>query len=252
MSATPLSIRVLTLFPGMVEAVLATSILGRAARQGQVSYEVVDIRRFAVDRHGTVDDTPYGGGAGMILMAPPVVEAVEQHRRSPQAPVILTSPQGERLREESVLSLLAAARAANELLIVCGHYKGIDERIRQLVITREVSIGDYVLSGGELPALVIADALVRRLPGVLHDAESAASDSFTAAREGGLDSPWYTKPPVYRGLAVPEILLSGHHERIATWRREQARERTRRRRPELLGEPEGSAARRPVQEEDGP
>ncbi len=228
-----LGIKILTLFPEMIRAVIRTSILGRAEKQGQVRYQVVDIRDFAVDRHGTVDDTAYGGGPGMILMAPPVVEAVEAHRENPAAPVILTSPQGETLTEELVLELAQEAGRAQELVLICGHYKGVDERIRQLVVSREVSIGDYVVSGGELPALVITDAIVRRLPGVLHDADSAASDSFTSARCGGLDSCWYTKPPVYRGLAVPEVLLSGHHAKIATWRQQQAAERTRQRRPDL-------------------
>jgi tRNA (guanine37-N1)-methyltransferase len=228
-----LAIKVLTLFPDMVRTVLETSILDRAARQGQVRYEVTDIRDFAVDKHRTVDDTPYGGGAGMIMMAPCVVEAVEAVRQGPQAPVVLTTPQGERLDERLTLALLAEAEAAGELIVVCGHYKGVDERARELVVTREVSIGDYVLSGGELPALVIIDALVRRIPGVLHNEDSSACDSFTPEREGGLDCPWYTKPPVYRDLAVPEVLLSGHHARIEQWRREQARQRTQQRRPDL-------------------
>lgn len=228
-----LTIKVLTLFPEMVRTVLGTSILGRAAQQGQVIYEVTDIRDFAVDKHRTVDDTPYGGGAGMIMMAPCVVEAVEAVRREARTPVVLTTPQGETLDEALTLALLAEAQATGEIILVCGHYKGVDERARDLVITREVSIGDYVLSGGELPALVIADALVRRVPGVLHDEDSAASDSFTDRREGGLDCAWYTKPPVYRGLAVPEVLLSGHHAKIEAWRREQARQRTGERRPDL-------------------
>lgn len=229
-----LEIRVLTLFPEMVRAVLQTSILARAAASRQVRYTVSDIRDFAVDRHRTVDDTPYGGGAGMIMMAPCVVEAVEAVRERDEAPVILTSPQGERLDEALVLALLDEAQQAGELIIVCGHYKGVDERAGMLLGMREISIGDYVLTGGELPALVIIDALVRRVAGVLSDAASADSDSFTAQREGGLDCPWYTKPPVYRGLSVPEVLLSGHHGNIEAWRREQARQRTRERRPDLL------------------
>jgi tRNA (guanine37-N1)-methyltransferase len=233
-----LGIKVLTLFPEMVRAVLATSILGRAEKQGLVSYTVVDIRDFAVDKHGSVDDTAYGGGPGMILMAPPVVEAVEANREDESAPVILTTPQGETFNESLVLQMLQEAQDAGEILLVCGHYKGVDERIRQLVITREVSIGDYVLSGGELPALVMIDAMVRRIPGVLHDPASASSDSFTVSRNGGLDSCWYTKPPVYRGLAVPEILLSGHHANIAAWRQQQAETRTRRQRPDLLASPD--------------
>ncbi len=228
-------IRILTLFPEMVRTVLATSIPGRAERAGLVRYDVVDIRDFAVDKHRTVDDTAYGGGAGMIMMAPPVVEAVEACRRHEDATVILTTPQGEAFDEALTLDLLAELENAGELIIVCGHYKGIDERARELVVTREISIGDYVLSGGELPALVIADAVVRRLEGVLHNEESAANDSFTADRGGGLDCPWYTKPPEYRGLAVPEVLLSGHHANIEKWRGEIAAQRTRERRPDLAG-----------------
>ena len=222
-----LDVKVLTLFPDMVRTVLQTSILGRAEAQGQVRYTVTDIRDFAVDRHRTVDDTPYGGGAGMIMMAPCVVDAVEAVREHVASPLLLTTPQGERLDEALTLELLGAARTSGEIVLVCGHYKGIDERARELLDMREVSIGDYVLSGGELPALVIVDALVRRLEGVLSDPASAASDSFTEGREGGLDCPWYTKPPVYRGLAVPEVLLTGHHANIEQWRR-----------ADLLGEPD--------------
>ncbi len=233
-------IRVLTLFPEMVRTVLEASIMGRAQRQGQVRFEVTDIRDFAVDKHRTVDDTAYGGGAGMIMMAPPVVEAVEAVRQRDDATVILTTPQGEVFSEDLTLEFLAELREKGELILVCGHYKGIDERARQLVVTREVSIGDYVLTGGELPALVIADAVVRRIEGVLHNGDSAASDSFTEAREGGLDCQWYTKPPEYRGLKVPEILLSGHHANIDKWRVEQAARRTRERRPDLLDEGENN------------
>ncbi len=229
----PIEIKILTLFPDMIRAALETSILGRAQKQGQVDYTVVDIRDYAVDKHRTVDGTPYGGGAGMIMMAPPVVDAVEAHRGRSEAPVLLTSPQGERLDEDLVLELVAQCRDIGELIVVCGHYKGVDERARELVVTREVSIGDYVLTGGELPALVIVDAVVRRLPGVLHNSDSAENDSFTDARDGGLECPWYTRPPVYRGLEVPEILLSGHHANIEAWQREQARLRTNERRPDL-------------------
>ncbi|MCB1183865.1 tRNA (guanosine(37)-N1)-methyltransferase TrmD [bacterium] len=226
-------IKILTLFPDMVRAVLETSIPGRAERQGQVRYEVVDIRDFAVDKHRTVDDTAYGGGAGMIMMAQPVVEAVEHARERQDATVILTTPQGETFDEALTLELLDDLQARGELIIVCGHYKGIDERAIQLVINREVSIGDYVLSGGELPALVIADALVRRIEGVLHNEDSANNDSFTAVRDGGLDCEWYTKPPEFRGLTVPDVLLSGHHANIEAWRAERARQRTQEKRPDL-------------------
>jgi tRNA (guanine37-N1)-methyltransferase len=227
------TIKILTLFPDMVRTVLETSIPGRAERQGQVGYEVVDIRDFAVDKHRTVDDTAYGGGAGMIMMAPPVVEAVESVRANDDATVILTTPQGETFSEALTLELLDDLRDKGEIILICGHYKGIDERARELVVNREVSIGDYVLTGGELPALVIADALVRRIEGVLHNQDSAGNDSFTESRDGGLDCQWYTKPPEYRGLKVPDILLSGHHRNIDQWRREQAAARTRDRRPDL-------------------
>jgi tRNA (guanine37-N1)-methyltransferase len=226
-------IKILTLFPDMVRSVLETSIPGRAARQGQVAYEVVDIRDFSVDKHRTVDDTAYGGGAGMIMMAQPIVEAVESVRESENATVILTTPQGETFSEALTLELLADLQEKGEIILICGHYKGIDERARELVVNREVSIGDYVLTGGELPALVIADALIRRIDGVLHNQDSAGNDSFTESREGGLDCQWYTKPPEFRGLKVPDVLLSGHHGNIEKWRCEQAADRTRSRRPDL-------------------
>jgi tRNA (guanine37-N1)-methyltransferase len=235
-------IKVLTLFPDMVRTVLETSIPGRGARQGLVRFEVVDIRDFAVDKHRTVDDTAYGGGAGMIMMAPPVVEAVESVRERDDATVILTTPQGETFDERLTQELLEDVQAKGELILICGHYKGVDERVRELVVTREVSIGDYVLTGGELPALVVVDALVRRIEGVLHNGESAGSDSFTESRDGGLDCQWYTKPSEYRGLEVPEVLLSGHHGNIDKWRREQAADRTRLRRPDLMDPESGNGA----------
>ncbi len=227
-------VKVLTLFPDMVRTVLETSMAGRAARQGQVRYEVIDIRDFCVDKHRTVDDKACGGGAGMIMMAAPVVEAVESCRTRDDATVILTTPQGETFNEGLTLEFLAELQEKGELIIICGHYKGIDERARQLVVNREVSAGDYVLTGGELPALIIADAVVRRLDGVLGNSDSADNDSFTELRGGGLDCQWYTKPPEYRGLQVPEVLLSGHHANIEKWRGEQAVLRTKERRPELL------------------
>jgi len=229
-------IKILTLFPDMVRTVLETSIPGRAARQGQVRYEIVNIRDFAVDKHRTVDDTAYGGGAGMIMMAPPVVEAVESVRQRDDATVILTTPQGETFDEALTRELLDDLQQKGELILICGHYKGVDERAIDLVVNREVSIGDYVLSGGELPALVVADALVRRIEGVLHNEDSANNDSFTAVRDGGLDCQWYTKPPEYRGLTVPEVLLSGHHAKIEEWRTRQAAQRTTKRRPDLQTE----------------
>jgi tRNA (guanine37-N1)-methyltransferase len=235
-------IKVLTLFPDMVRTVLETSIPGRGARQGLVRFEVVDIRDFSVDKHRTVDDTAYGGGAGMIMMAPPVVEAVESVRVRDDATVILTTPQGETFDEGLTQELLEDVRTKGELILICGHYKGVDERVRELVVTREVSIGDYVLTGGELPALVIVDALVRRIEGVLHNGDSAGNDSFTESRDGGLDCQWFTKPPVFRGLEVPDVLLSGHHGNIERWRREQAADRTRLRRPDLVDPDPGNDA----------
>jgi len=232
-------IRILTLFPDMVRTVLATSIAGRAEKHGRVRYDVVDIRDFAVDKHRTVDDTAYGGGAGMIMMAPPVVEAVESVRQNAETTVILTTPQGETFDEALTQELLADLQDKGELILICGHYKGLDERAIELVVNREISIGDYVLSGGELPALVVADALVRRIEGVLHNEESANNDSFTAVRAGGLDCTWYTKPPVYRDLEVPEVLRSGHHAKIEAWRAEQAASRTVDRRPDLVAKPDG-------------
>ncbi len=236
-------IKILTLFPDMVRTVLETSIPGRAERQGQVRYEVVDIREFSVDKHRTVDDTAYGGGAGMIMMAKPVVEAVESVRQNDDATVILTTPQGETFDEALTMELLDDLQLKGELILICGHYKGIDERAIELVVNREVSIGDYVLSGGELPALVVADALVRRIEGVLHNEDSANNDSFTTARGGGLDCQWYTKPPEYRGLTVPEVLLSGHHGKIKEWRDEQAKKRTEDRRPDLTSTEDESQKR---------
>lgn len=236
------TIKVLTLFPEMVRTVLETSMTGRAQRQGQVRYQVVDIRDFCVDKHRTVDDSAYGGGAGMIMMAPPVVEAVESCRLRDDATVILTTPQGETFDERLTLELRDELRTKGELIIICGHYKGIDERARQLVVNREISIGDFVLTGGELPALIMADAVVRRLAGVLHNSDSADNDSFTEQRAGGLDCQWYTKPPEYRGLKVPEVLLSGHHAKIEQWRDAEAARRTRERRPDLLDNPAGKPA----------
>ncbi len=229
-------IKILTLFPDMVRTVLETSMPGRAEKRGQVEYQVVDIRDFSVDKHRTVDDTAYGGGAGMIMMAPPVVEAVESCRIREDATVILTTPQGETFDEALTLELLGDLQQKGELIIICGHYKGIDERARQLVVNREISLGDFVLSGGELPALVIADAVIRRIEGVLGNMDSADNDSFTELRGGGLDCQWYTKPPLYRGLPVPDVLLSGHHANIEKWRQQQAEERTRDRRPDLLSD----------------
>jgi len=241
-------IDILTLFPNMVKGLLKESILKRAQEKRLVRINVLDIRSFTHNRHRTADDAPYGGGAGMVLKPEPIFEAMESiigrslvaGRRSPKtisdkakrAPsdkrIILMSPQGERFDQGM------AKRMAKEkhLIFICGHYEGIDERVRRIV-TDEISIGDYVLTGGELASLVVIDALVRLIPGVLGKEESIIRDSFY---DGLLDYPHYTRPEGYKGMRVPDVLLSGNHERIARWRRKEALRRTLKRRPDLLEE----------------
>ena len=217
-------INIWTIFPEFFEGPLATSILGRAAKDELVEYRLVDLRQYTHDRHRTVDDEPYGGGAGMVMKPEPFFEAKDDLR--PAGPIVLLTPRGE-LFDHS-----AAVRysVAEELTLLCGHYKGVDERVASGVATEEVSVGDYVLSGGEPAALIVVDAVVRLLPGSLGDHESAASDSFY---DGWLAPPVYTRPAEYRGLEVPEVLRSGDHARIAEWRQQQAESATRSRRPEL-------------------
>ncbi len=223
-----LSVEVLTLFPRMVAAPLEESILGKAREKGLLRVQVTDIRDFAEGRHRVTDDVPYGGGAGMVMKPEPLVAAIEAAKgRDPAARVVLMSPQGRRFDQEKAAELLALGR----LILVCGRYEGVDERVMDW-IDEELSLGDFVLTGGELAALAVIDAVARLLPGVLGNAESAASESFTG--EGLLEGPQYTRPPEFRGRRVPEVLLSGDHARIAAWRREQALERTRKRRPDLL------------------
>ncbi len=221
-------IDVLTLFPEAVAPFLAASIIGRAQRSGLVSIVCTNIRDFATDRHRSVDDRPFGGGPGMVMMCPPLFDAVEKVERDDPTPAerILLSPQGEPLTQEMARELAGVPR----LLMICGHYEGFDERIRLGLRPREVSIGDFVLSGGEAAALVLVDAVVRLLPGALGDEESVEHESFS---EGLLEYPQYTQPRVFRDMAAPEILLSGDHARIERWRREQARQRTQERRPDL-------------------
>ena len=214
-------------FPKLVEGPLNESMIKRARDKGYADIVIHDLRDYATDRHRTIDDTPFGGGAGMILKPEPVfacVEALMTQRQYDE--VIYLSADGERLSQSSAnrFSLLKS------MILLCGHYKGIDERIRQSLITREVSIGDYVLTGGELPALVLIDAVVRLIPGVMNDGESLLTDSF---QDGLLDGPSYTRPAEYRGMRVPEVLLSGNHEDIAAWRMVQRRQRTDERRKDL-------------------
>jgi len=218
-------IDVLTIFPDMVELVTGWSILKRAAEKGIVTVRAVNIRDFAVDKHRTTDDTPYGGGPGMVMKPEPVVAAIDFARQERPGRVILLSPQGERFTQAKARAL----SAEDHLILVCGRYEGIDERIRAFV-DEEISIGDYVLTGGELPAFVVIDAVTRLIPGVLGNKASTDEESFAG---GLLEYPQYTRPPVFRNLPVPEVLLSGHHERIRRWREEMALQRTKKRHPEL-------------------
>ena len=222
----------ITIFPGMMTGPLTSGMLDIAAQKGAAEYTVVNLRDFAVDKHGSVDDYPYGGGPGMVMMAPPVVEAVESVRTAEEGevPVILMSPAGRRFDQSIAVEL----SRHEKIVFVCGRYKGIDERVEELVITDTVSIGDYILSGGELPALVVADAIVRHLPGVIGDERSRDSDSFSCDREFMLDAAYFTRPTEYRGLKVPETLQSGNHAKIDEWREKSALERTKQLRPDLL------------------
>lgn len=222
-------IDVLTLFPEVFEPYLDASIVGRARKDGLVSVQCVNFRDFARDKHRTVDDRPFGGGPGMVLICGPVFDALE-HVEAQQdgEPVrILLTPQGQRLTQGIATELAGQSW----LVILCGHYEGFDERIRTGARAREISVGDYVLSGGEPAAMVLIDAVVRLVPGALGDEASAADDSFV---DGVLEYPQYTRPRVFRGMEVPEVLLSGNHAAIAAWRREQARQRTASRRPDLI------------------
>ncbi len=224
-----LEAEILTLFPLMCEGYLAQSILGRARESGLLAVNVVDVRDHATGRHKVTDDAPYGGGAGMVMKPEPLTEAIEAARaRLPGATVVLTSPRGERLDQLLVRRLAEEGR----FVVACGRYEGVDERVKAAVDV-EVSLGDFVLTGGELAALAIVDAAARFIPGVLGNEVSAGDESF-AVKGGLLEYPHYTRPPVYRGMPVPEVLLSGDHRRIERWRRREALRATRERRPDLL------------------
>jgi tRNA (guanine37-N1)-methyltransferase len=223
-----LSIEVLTLFPRMVRAPLEESILGKALAKGLLRVEVTDIRDYAEGKHRVTDDVPYGGGAGMVMKPEPLVAAIEAARqRQPGARVVLLSPQGAPFAQGKAQEM--AGREA--LVLVCGRYEGVDERVLGWV-DEEISLGDFVLNGGEIAALAVIEAVARLVPGVLGNELSAQAESFSA--EGLLEGPQYTRPPEFRGLKVPEVLLSGDHGKIARWRKEQAVARTRERRPDLL------------------
>lgn len=214
-----------TLFPEMFPPVMGTSIVGRAVERGLLEWGCVNPREFTEDKHRKVDDRPFGGGAGMVMMAQPLADAVKSVKKR-NSHVVFLSPQGKRFDHAAAKRLSALKR----LILVCGHYEGIDERVSD-VFDEEISIGDYVLTGGELPAMVVADAVTRLLPGVLKKEDAAVNESFHA---GVLDYPQYTRPRVWRRKSVPDVLFSGDHRQIARWREEAALEATRRKRPDLL------------------
>ncbi len=220
-----LTINVVTLFPEVFDAPLRVSILGRAAERGLVRYRVVQLREYTHDRHKTVDDSPYGGGAGMVLKPEPFFEAVEDLRTGP--PIVLLSARGRPFGHRDAVRFAVG----QQLTLLCGHYKDVDQRVVDGLGAEELSVGDFVLSGGEPAALCVVDAVVRLLPGALGDHESAATDSHY---DGLLSPPSYTRPPSYRGMDVPAVLLSGDHEQIARWRQAEAERLTRERRPDLL------------------
>jgi tRNA (guanine37-N1)-methyltransferase len=242
---------VLTLFPEMFDGVFNASILGKARDKGIVSLQAINFRQYAGNKHGQVDDTPYGGGGGMVLKPDPIFAAVEALLEESERPlenmnddanndqgaglsaglkiprIILMCPQGETFTQKKAEELAGE----DHLIFICGHYEGYDERIREHLVTDELSIGDYVLTGGELPAMVVIDSVTRLLPGVLGNETSAVTDSFST---GLLEYPHYTRPPEFRGWKVPDVLLSGHHVNIDAWRRQEALRRTMERRPDLL------------------
>src|SRR4051812_2411872 len=223
-----MKIDVLTLFPAMFAGPLDESIIKRARDEGLLNLTIHQLRDYTHDRHKTVDDRPFGGGPGMLLKPEPIFEAVEAIAR-PATRVILLSPSGRQFSQAIARELSQEA----DLLLVTGHYEGFDERIREELADDELSIGDYVLTNGALPAMVVIDAVVRLLPGVLGDDESVKDESFSATGPG-LEYPQYTRPAEFRGMKVPEVLLSGNHAQIAKWRAEQAKRRTKERRPDLL------------------
>lgn len=220
---------ILTLFPGMFSGPFEHSIMGRARERDLLEINLVDIRDYTKDKHSVTDDYPYGGGAGMVMKVEPIFRAVEDVKkdRPSEVPTVLLSPQGRTLNQD----LVKEYSTCKGLILICGHYEGVDERVRENIITDEISIGDYVLTGGELPAMVLVNAVARMLPSVLGDEDSIKEDSFF---KGLLGYPQYTRPREYRGLKVPEILLSGDHARIKRWRSKQALKRTLLRRPDLI------------------
>lgn len=223
-------IDVLTIFPEVIQCGVDYSIVKRAQDKDLLSVSVHNIRDFTTDKHRSTDDAPYGGGAGMVMTPEPIFSAAEHVKNeywTEQSRIILTSPQGEVFTQAKAVELAACPH----LVFICGHYEGVDERVREHLVTEELSIGDYVLTGGELPALVILDAVIRLIPGVLGAEQSALEESFS---DGLLEYPQYTRPADFRGWTIPEVLLSGHHAEIAKWRRRESLKRTLERRPDLL------------------
>ena len=247
-----MDVHVLTLFPAMLEGPFRESIVGRAVENGVVRIRIHNIRDYAHDRHRTTDDYPYGGGGGMVMKPEPLFEAVEAVRsliaeeggreRAEEAHVVLMTPQGEVLSQAVVEELASKS----DLVLICGHYEGVDERVVEHVVDREISIGDYVLSGGEIPAMAVVDAVVRLLPGAVGDGQSIEDDSHST---GLIQFPQYTRPAEFRGLQAPPVLLSGNHEEVRRWRRRQSLRRTRQRRPDLLERAELSAEDRALLDE---
>lgn len=225
-----MKIFVVTAFPNLFHGPFDESILKRAQEKNIVKIDILDLRDFTTDKHKQVDDYPYGGGPGMVLKPEPFFKAVDFIKKENDLinpKILLMTPQGEPYTQQKAKKL----SHEQELIFLCGHYKGVDERVREYLATDEISIGDYILTGGELATMVVIDSLVRLLPGVLGDFDSAKTDSF---EQGVLDCPYYTRPANFRGMKVPEVLLSGHHAEIEKWRREKALERTERRRSDLL------------------
>ena len=225
-----MKINVITIFPDVMVNILSMGMLGIAAKKSLVTYTVVNPRDLTKDKHRTVDDDPYGGGGGMILMAPPIVEAVEQLGLPQGSSVVLLSPAGRRFDQR----IAHEFASKSDLTFICGRYKGVDERVRELVVTEEISIGDFILSGGELAAAVCIEAVVRLKDDVLGNKDTRESDSFEEEREYLLDCAYYTRPVEYRGLRVPEVLISGNHKEIDEWRKTSSLTRTERSRPDLL------------------
>jgi tRNA (guanine37-N1)-methyltransferase len=223
-------IDIVTLFPSMFTGVLGESILRRAREQGQIQVNLVNLREFSKDKHKKVDAPPYGGGPGMVIMVEPVFEAVERLRESgrEESFLVLLTPGGVRY-DQTLAQELSKQKG---LILLCGHYEGFDERVSQGLSPLEVSVGDYVLTGGEIPAMVLLDSVSRLVPGVLGSPESLLQESFSG---GGLEYPQYTRPQEFKGMKVPDVLLSGDHEKVAEWRKEQSEERTKARRPDLAG-----------------